>query len=275
MSFVFGAELMPAQGAAACFARSAVVIGEEHEGILVHSMFSQGSQDSACAGIDLGDQGPHDVAFGFGQSRRGDHVGGVNGGVRNVAEKGLVLVLVDEVNGGIRYGIGDQGLAVMVGDMGHRFVSLDPGQGRVLSFRVSSDPHVVGIGNALVFVESLSQRHEGRLIAQMPLAEATGGVTRLLQDLCDGDFLRVQSPLVGREDHALSHSDTVRVTTRQECRSGRGAGGRTDVKVSQFHPLLGHAVEVRGGVVRSERTDVPVAHVVNEDDDDVGRCTNR
>ena len=193
----------------------------------------------------------------------------------NVAEEGLVLVLVDEVDRGIRYGIGDQGLAFGVGDMGHRFVSLDPGQGRVFSFRVSSHPHVVGIGNALVFVEALGKRHEGRLIAQMPLSEATGGVTRFFQDFGNGDFGGVQSPFVGREDHALSHSDAVGVTTRQEGRSGRGACGRTDVKVSQFHPFLGHAVEVRGGVVRSEGSDVPVAHVVNEDDDDVGRCTNR
>jgi len=35
-------------------------------------------------------------------------MGGVDGGVRNVTEKGLVLVLVDEVDRGIGHGIGDQ-----------------------------------------------------------------------------------------------------------------------------------------------------------------------
>ena len=69
-------------------------------------------------------------------------------------------------------------------------------------------------------------------------------------DFGDGGFLRVQTPAVGRENHALSHSDTVGVTTGQESRSGRGAGGRTDVEVGQLHPLFGHPVEVRGGVIR-------------------------
>ena len=79
MSFVLGAELMTPQGAAARLARPAVVIGEKHQGVLVDFVFAQGIQNPTGAGIDLGDQGLHDVVFGVRQSRRGDHVGGVNG----------------------------------------------------------------------------------------------------------------------------------------------------------------------------------------------------
>ena len=81
------------------FPEAAVVIGEENEGVLVDSMIAQGIQNPAGAGIDLSDQGLHDVVFGLGQPRSGDHVGGVDGGVRNVTKKRLVLVLVDEVDG--------------------------------------------------------------------------------------------------------------------------------------------------------------------------------
>ena len=57
MPLVLGAELTAPQGPATGFSGTSVVICEENEGIFVDSVFTQGVEDSAGAGIDLGDQG--------------------------------------------------------------------------------------------------------------------------------------------------------------------------------------------------------------------------
>ena len=118
-------------------------------------------------------------------------MGGVNGRVRNITEKRFVLVAIDKIDGGIGYGVSNDRLAGSIGDMGHGFVSLNPRQGRVIAFRITRNPHVIGIGNSLVFIKALGKRHEGRLVPEVPFAEATGGIACLFQDFGDGDFLGV------------------------------------------------------------------------------------
>ena len=110
-------------------------------------------------------------------------------GVRNIAEEGFVLVPFNEVDGGIGYGVSNDRLAGSIGDVGNGLVSYAPRQGRVIAFRITRNLHVIGIGNALVFVEPLGKGHEGRLVPEVPFAEATGGIACLFQDFCDGDFL--------------------------------------------------------------------------------------
>ena len=82
-------------------------------------------------------------------------MGGVDGRVRDIAEKRLVFVPFDEVDRGIGDGVCNYCLAGCIGDMSNRLVSYNPGQGRVVAFRVSSDPHVVGVRDSRVFVEFL------------------------------------------------------------------------------------------------------------------------
>ena len=154
--------------------------------------------------------------------------------------------------------------------MRHRAGPLHPRQGRILALRVPPYPHVVRVGDALVFIKALRQGHELRLVAEVPFAEATGGVARLFQDLRNGDLAWVETPFVGGENHAPPHPNAVRIATGEQCGTGRGAGGRADVEVGQLHPFLRHPVEVGSRVIRTKRTDVPVAHVINEDDHDVG-----
>jgi len=75
----------------------------------------------------------------------------------NIAEKGFVLVLVDEFDRGVGYSVGDHRLVSGIWNMGNRLFPLHPLQGRVVPFwvPVCRDPHVVGVRDALVFIESL------------------------------------------------------------------------------------------------------------------------
>ena len=52
--------------------------------------------------------------------------------------------------------------------------------------------HVVAVGNAEVAVEALLGRQERRLIAEVPLADASRGVTLGLEHFGDRDLLGIQ-----------------------------------------------------------------------------------
>jgi len=109
------------------------------------------------------------------------------------------------------------------------------------------------------------------MMSQMPLAEAGGGISLLLTDFGERHFVGVDSV---RGSWAEGHRDpdaTV-VTPGQQGGSRRRTDGRRNVEVREFHPLLGHPIEVRRGIPGgTERPNVGVAHIVNEYNDDVRR----
>ena len=191
-------------------------------------------------------------------------------GVRNVAEEGFLLVPFDEVDGGIGDGVCNYCLAGRIGYMSNGLVSYNPGQGRVVSFGVTRNPHVIGIGNALIFIEALGQRHKWKLVAEMPFTEAAGLVPSFFENLGYGSFFWIQTPLICGENHTSTHLNTVGVAPSQKSGSGGGAGGGTDVKVGEFHSFLRHPVQVRGGVIGTKGSNVPIPHVIGENDYDIG-----
>jgi len=131
-------------------------------------------------------------------------------------------------------------------------------------------PHVVGVGNAEVSVEALVGRQKLGLVAQVPFAEAAGGVAGALENLGDRDLVRVQAVRVARKQHGVSRSpcqtDAARVAAGHQRRPRGRADRRRDVERRQLHSLPGHAVQIRRAVDRrAERPDVTVAHVVDKD----------
>ena len=64
--FIFRTKLMPPQWATVGFTRSSVVIGEKHEGVFLDAIFSYAVEDPTRTGIDLTNQGLHEVVFGLG-----------------------------------------------------------------------------------------------------------------------------------------------------------------------------------------------------------------
>ena len=109
----------------------------------------------------------------------------------------------------------------------------------------------------------------------MPLSEATRRIARLLEHLGNRDLLGMQPVHIAREKHgvvrALSQTNPARIAPRHESRPGRGADRGSEVKGRELHSLLGHPVQMRGLVLlRSERTDVAIPQVIDEDHDEVG-----
>ena len=82
-------------------------------------------------------------------------------------------------------------------------------------------PHVVGVGQAKVFVESLAQGQERLFVSEMPLAKHRRRVAALLQDLRDGELVRVEA-MRRRVVECPGDADPVRIRTGKE---GRSRGG--------------------------------------------------
>jgi len=109
----------------------------------------------------------------------------------------------------------------------------------------------------------------------MPFAKTARGVSRRFQGFGNGDLVGVKSVRIAGEENDVSRPflepDALRVAPGHQRRARGGADGRSHVEGSHGPALGGHAVEVRGLVdLGSEGADVAVAHVVDENEDDVG-----
>ena len=150
-------------------------------------------EDPAHRPVDLHDDVAVEAAFGFAfefvahVQRHVRHV------VRHVQEKGAVLVALDEAQRVLGVPRGELRL---VGHEAHDLLALDQRERRII-LRVDGvvRPHVVRVGQAKIFVETMPRREELRRIAQMPLAENCRGVTACLEHLRDGGFLVADADL--------------------------------------------------------------------------------
>lgn len=132
---------------------------------------------------------------------------------------------------------------------------------------------VVGDGRGVVDVA---------LSAHVPFTEVSGGVAAFLEGAGEGGGLGVE-PLghaallvefavgeVGGDAPALW------VVSGGDGDAGGGADGGVDVELFEAEAFFGEAVDVFGfGVFVAEAGEVAPAHVVDEDEDDVGLCRRR
>ena len=80
--------------------------------------------------------------------------------------------------------------------MGYRLVLLYHREGLILPLGDGigpcvKRPHIIGVGNAKIRVETLGKGHELGLVTQVPLAKATGGVAVLPKHLGKGDLIGI------------------------------------------------------------------------------------
>ncbi len=107
-------------------------------------------------------------------------------------------------------------------------------------------------------------------MAEMPFANTGGAVPCVLQHVGDGDFVRMKALVTAwKEDRA--HGNSLVVSPSQKCSTRSRADRTADVEVIKDHSLGSHCVEVGslgdGGTVKA---DIAVAHVINEDENNVG-----
>ena len=168
------AALAAAQGQVAALLGpgGSVVGGEQHQGLLVDIAVVQRLEQFAHRPVNFLDPVAVESIARLATKSLGRHQGKVHGGVWQVQEEGPGLVGVDELHRLLGVLPGDGRVFLDAG--GENFQIPDKWQRHVLAV------HVVAVGDAKVMIEALISGHEIGVIAQMPFADAHGGVALLL-----------------------------------------------------------------------------------------------
>ena len=107
-------------------------------------------------------------------------------------------------------------------------------------FRIFFGVEVIEIAEE--FIEAMNRRQVLVKVAEVVLAELTGGVTLRLQQLCDGRVLRLQAHIHARRAN-FRKTRAKYALSGDECRATRGAA-LFAVGIGEEHSLGGDAVDV-------------------------------
>ena len=262
----------------------AVVAGEDQESVAFEAQLFEDRAQPAHAVVHLG----HDVAVGATRALALEVVvgeeGDVGGVVREVEEEGLLRVGPDELDRALDVAPGegllpggtlDDLAAAQDGDVEGVGLGV-PDEGVLLRAVAEGGVHVVRVGDPEVEVEAVVLGLVLGEVAEVPLAHHRRGVPAGLEKLGDGDLGRGEAAGgVGEEDRAglTGHAAPHGQAAGEEARAAGRAVGRAGVEGGPALALPCHAVEVwclDGGVAVGGQ--VPPAHVVGHDQDDVGGC---
>ena len=117
-------------------------------------------------------------------------------------------------------------------------------------------------------VEALSRGEELRQVPEMPLADHHRLIATGFGHLGQRHLVGMQADAVGREEHT-GHADARAVAAGQEA-GPRHRADRRRVEAREAHAFRGEPIQVgRAQGLVAEGADVRVAHVVDEEDDDV------
>ena len=200
--------------------------------------------------------------------------------MRHVKEERPLLVFLDERHRALGVLRGELFL-ILAGDLGiddrvavdqrQMRPTLEPLLHRQMHHARMVRPHVVGVRQAKIIIEAVLQRQKFFVMSEVPLAVARCGVAPLFAQFRERRFVRVNAmPRLRPERAEDAHAHVV--AAGEQSRPRRAAHGLGHIKIRELPSLLRHAIEVRRGVsLRAKRPDVRVAHVINENDDDVGR----
>ena len=245
-----------------------VVAREDHERLLVDTVIPQGIKHLPHAPVHLFDPVAERAVAGAAAELLPRQQRQVNRGVGQVEEERPVLRIADEGHGLV----GVAGHDLPLGVVGKQFGDLVvPHERHHPLARLRRDPlHVVGVGDPEVAVEALAGGQKLGLVAQVPLADAGGGVAKGLEPLGDRHLGRVEPLGAGGEVDAR-RADPRAVAAGEQLRP-RHRADRGRVETRELPSLGRHPLEVRRLLPRGAKgADVAVAEVVNEDHDDVGR----
>jgi hypothetical protein len=114
-------------------------------------------------------------------------------------------------------------------------------------------------------------------VTDMPFAGHQGGVPCGFEHFGEGDATFVETAAVAGLVLVSGHetdSRLVGVEAGEQSGAG-GAAARAVVKIGEAQTVGGESVKVRGCRSGAEAADVGVAHVIGQNDNDVGLCRLR
>jgi hypothetical protein len=128
-------------------------------------------------------------------------------------------------------------------------------------------PHIVGVGEAEVFVEAMAQREKLGRVAKMPFAKNGGSVAALFDELGESHFV-VANPDFGAWAERAVDTEAIWVAAGEQTATGSGADGLRDVEIAEDAALRRKPIEIWSHeTFCAEHSDVRIALIVGEDDD--------
>ena len=210
-----GPALASAKGLVALLPVGAIVGGEEDQRLLVESLLLQLPEDLAHGPVQLLDRVPVLSISRFTLELHSRIQGKVNHGMGYVEEERHCLVLANEANGFLGVAAGD-------GVLLHRCLDdlLASNQGQRYVFAV----HIIAVGNPVVAVKTLGGRQEIRMVPEMPLADAAGGVAPGFENFGYGQLRGVESLARRGKEHTAVlfidvHVDAPGITAGHQARA--------------------------------------------------------
>ena len=132
-------------------------------------------------------------------------------------------------------------------------------------------PHVVGVGQPEVFVETVVEGHKPGTASHVPFADDGGCVTGFFKILGHGLLVGVESDFRFRAERP-GESDAVGVASRQKPGARGAADGLGAVIIGEAHAFGAEPVDVGSPVSGGSGCgQVAVTHVVEVDEHDVRR----
>ena len=133
-------------------------------------------------------------------------------------------------------------------------------------------PHVIGVGQAEIFIEAMGGGQELGGVAEVPFAEDSGAITAVVEQFGESELVGVDAGFGAWSESAMD-ADAIGVATGEQGGTGGGADGLGDVETGEPRPFAGEAVEMRGanlgGAVAAE---IAPAEVIRKDQNDIGRA---
>ena len=114
------------------------------------------------------------------------------------------------------------------------------------------------------------------MVPQVPLANASGRVTDVVENLRDGDFVRMQAFTGCGEEHTKVafidvHVDPPRIAAGHQAGTGRCTDRAGGIEIGESYALLRHLVQYGSRVpLGTEGTDVGITEIVTEHHNEVG-----
>ena len=121
-------------------------------------------------------------------------------------------------------------------------------------------------------VKAATPRRDAEVLADMPFACHGGEVTDGFEDFCDGDAGVIETARITGGALVIGHvadAGLMGVESGEEGGAGGAAAGGV-VELGEAESASGEGVEVGGGDFGAVTAEISEAHVVDEDDNDVG-----
>ena len=250
-----------------------VVRGIDDEGFFIEAKGAEGLEDLAGGPVDLLDR----IAVGAAGRFTFEGRRGTERDVRHIVceiEKERFFPVSGDVGDGFAGVVGGDVVPILDRFHDHLAVAEDRTAKRNAG---NFDTRAVIPRGAIEEIKALSLRHRGNLvaarpgfvrIAEMPLANDTGGVSGGFEHLGHREFLRMRHRVQAFQISGFADADGIGAGHQ---RGARDSADRLRVKSLEHQPARRHAIQVRGfDRLGAETAEVLVALVVGEDDNDVG-----